>query len=79
MTNLDGADLIGYAASALVVLALTRSSVVKLRILSLLGSVCFVTYGLMIGSIPILITNGCIAAINLWFLRKEFAGGTGRG
>ena len=79
MGNIDGTELVGYLASALVVLALTRTSVVRLRILSLLGSLAFIGYGSLIGSVPILITNTCIALINLWFLRKEFVGGVGGG
>jgi hypothetical protein len=68
---LDGTELIGYAASALVVLSLAMRSVVRLRIISLVGSVTFVVYGAMIESIPIIITNSAIAVINVWYLRKE--------
>lgn len=79
MVGIAGTEVVGYVASALVVLALTRTSVVRLRILSLLGSLAFITYGALISSIPILITNTCIALINIWFLRKEFVGGAGGG
>ena len=34
---------------------------------------------LLIDSVPIMITNGAIAAINVWFLRKEFASGQPNG
>lgn len=71
----DPTELVGYLASALVVLALTRTSVVRLRLMSLLGSLAFVAYGSLIGSVPILVTNTCIAVINMWFLRKEFIAG----
>ncbi|MGA9279220.1 hypothetical protein [Ilumatobacter sp.] len=69
---IDGTEVVGYVASALVVLALTMRSIVRLRILSLCGSITFFIYGTLIESIPIMITNGCIAAINLWYLRREF-------
>lgn len=68
----DTTELIGYGASALVVLALTMRSIVRLRILSLAGSVTFFVYAVLIESVPIMITNACIAAINLWYLRGEF-------
>jgi Acetyltransferase (GNAT) family len=68
----DGTEVIGYAASALVVLSLTMRSILKLRLISLCGSVTFLVYGILIESTPIIITNLCIAAINVWFLRKEF-------
>lgn len=75
----DGTELVGYAASALVVASLAMTSVVRLRILSLVGSVTFVVYGALIGSVPIMVTNAAIAALNVWFLRKEFGSGTSGG
>jgi hypothetical protein len=68
-------ELIGYVASALVVTSLTMRSVVRLRTISLVGSSTFVVYGLLIGSIPIVATNASIAAINVWFLRRELGPG----
>ena len=73
--ELNGVELVGYLASALVVLSLTMTSVVRLRMVSLCGSITFFVYGTMIDSVPIMITNGSIAVINVWFLRKEFASG----
>jgi len=73
--ELSGVELVGYLASALVVLSLTMTSVVRLRMVSLCGSITFFVYSTMIESVPIMITNGSIAVINVWFLRKEFASG----
>lgn len=67
-------ELIGYLASALVVASLAMTSVVRLRMLSLAGSVTFVVYGTLIGSIPIILTNASIAVLNVWFLSKELGG-----
>ena len=67
-------EVIGYAASALVVLSLAMTSVVRLRIISLVGSVVFVVYAVLIESVPIVITNVAIACLNLWFLRNELGG-----
>lgn len=78
MFELNGVELVGYVASALVVLSLTMTSVVRLRMVSLCGSLTFFFYGVLIESVPIIITNSSIAVINVWFLRKEFAlGGPG--
>lgn len=66
-------ELIGYLASALVVVSLSMTSVVKLRIISMLGSLAFLGYGFLLGSIPLLITNAAIVLLNAWFLRKELA------
>lgn len=64
----------GYVASALVVLSLAMRSVVRLRLISLTGSVVFVVYGVLIDSVPIIVTNTAIAAINVWYLRSELGG-----
>jgi hypothetical protein len=66
-------ELIGYLASALVVASLAMTSVVRLRVVSLIGSLVFVGYGALLPSIPLIITNTAVAGINVWFLRAEFA------
>jgi hypothetical protein len=71
---MDTTELVGYVASALVVLSLAMTSVVRLRVISLVGSAVFVTYGVLIESVPIVITNIAIAIINVWFLRNELGG-----
>ena len=67
-------ELVGYLASALVVTSLAMTSVVRLRMFSLAGSLTFATYGLLISSVPILITNVSIACLNIWFLSRELGG-----
>ncbi|HSJ70297.1 MAG TPA: hypothetical protein VLA29_01490 [Acidimicrobiia bacterium] len=64
-------ELIGYAGSLLVVVSLAMSSVIRLRVVNLAGSLVFGVYGLLIGSIPILITNVVIAFLNVWYLTRE--------
>lgn len=75
MFELSGAEIVGYVASALVVLSLSMTSVVRLRMISLAGSLTFVVYGLLIGAPPLVIANTTIACLNIWFLRKELGGG----
>jgi hypothetical protein len=64
-------EMLGYLASTFVVVSLAMSSVVRLRIISLVGSTLFLAYGVLIGSVPIVITNLAIACINVWYLRLE--------
>lgn len=71
MFQFDAVEIVGYVASALVVASLAMTSVVRLRTISLAGSVTFVVYGVCIGSVPILLTNASIAVLNVWFLRTE--------
>lgn len=72
MLAVASTEIVGYGASALVVLSLTMKSLLRLRLISLCGSASFLIYGFLIDSTPIILTNVCIAAINVWFLRKEF-------
>ena len=72
--NFSSTELVGYAASALVVMSLAMTSVVRLRAISLVGSLTFVVYGALIESVPIVATNAAIAVLNVWFLRAELGG-----
>jgi len=64
-------ELVGYTASLLVVVSLAMSSIIKLRVINLVGAVAFALYGVLIGSVPIMLTNVIIAGIDIWFLRRE--------
>lgn len=66
-------DAVGYLASALIVASLAMRSLVKLRTISLIGSLVFVAYGLIIGAWPVVITNGIVAVINIVHLRRELS------
>jgi len=63
-------ELIGYVASALIVISITQKSILRLRVIGLTGSATFLTYGLLIGAFPIVLVNIAAASIHLWFLRK---------
>jgi hypothetical protein len=63
-------EAVGYLASALIVLSIIQTSILRLRLLSFAGSVAFVAYGIAIGAYPIAVVNAVTAAINGWHLRK---------
>ncbi|MFP4362543.1 MAG: YgjV family protein [Spirochaetia bacterium] len=65
-------EIIGYIASFFVAISLLMVSIVKLRVLNLVGSLTFVIYGVFIGSIPLIITNGFICAVNVFYLLRMF-------
>jgi len=65
-------ELLGYLASALIVIALTMSKIVKLRIINMIGAGAFSLYGILIGSIPVALMNGIIVIINIYHLYKIF-------
>lgn len=63
-------ELIGYFASFMVAISLLMVSFMKLRLLNLVGAAAFVTYGLLINSIPIVAANLFIAMINIYHLAR---------
>ena len=63
-------ELIGYVASALIVLSLLMSSVFRLRVINLVGAAVFTAYGALIGSIPVVLTNGAIVLIDIYYLGR---------
>ncbi|HEX8692017.1 MAG TPA: hypothetical protein VF746_06340 [Longimicrobium sp.] len=66
-------ELVGYAASGLVAVSLTMSSILKLRVINLVGSLAFAVYGALIHSYPVAAMNLFIVGINLYYLRQMLA------
>ncbi len=64
------AELVGYAGSALIVISLTMTSVLRLRIVGLAGAAVFAAYGGLIGSVPVIATNVIILGVHIFFLRE---------
>ena len=65
-------EAIGYLGSALVLVSMLMTSVVRLRIINLIGSVIFAGYALAIRSYPTAIMNICLAGINIYHLVRIF-------
>ena len=63
-------EIVGYVGSALVLISFLMSSVIKLRIVNLIGSLIFAIYALIIKSYPTAIMNICLVCINLYYLWK---------
>ncbi len=71
-------EIIGYVASGLVVLSLTMRSLLRLRLINLVGAAVFTVYGVLIDAPPVWIVNGAIVVIDAWELRRMFASGPER-
>ncbi|AUI87839.1 hypothetical protein BS333_15710 [Vibrio azureus] len=68
--EINAVEILGYAASIMVAISLTMKDIIKLRILNFIGCALFTAYGLMIDSWPVVITNGFIACVNVYFLAR---------
>ena len=63
-------ELFGYLGSALVVISMLMSSVIKLRVINTIGSVISGAYALIIGSFPLALMNFCLIIINVYNLYR---------
>lgn len=63
-------EMIGYLGSALVVVSMLMSSVIKLRVINTIGSGIFAAYALMIHSYPTALMNAFLVGINIYNLVK---------
>lgn len=64
-------EIVGYIASAVVLISFLMKNIVKLRIINTIGCLIFIAYGVLLNfSIPIIITNSVIVGINVYFLVK---------
>jgi hypothetical protein len=64
--------LIGYAGSLLVIVSLSMTSVLKLRLVGLVGALTFLVYGVLIGATPVVVTNIVIIGIHGFYLYKAW-------
>ncbi len=63
-------ELLGYIASFIILVSLTMKSIVKLRWINAAGSVLFVIFALMTRSLPTVVMNLGIIAIDLWYISR---------
>lgn len=66
-------EVVGYIASVLVAVSLMMTSIIKLRIINLLGAICFVVYGMLISAYPVALVNFIIVIINIVNLKKIYS------
>ncbi len=65
-------ELLGYVAMVLVAGSFLLKDVIKLRIVNAVGAVCFVIYGLLIGSFPVTGLNIFVVCVNGYYIWKGF-------
>ena len=59
-------ELVGYLGSALIAVSLMMSSVLRLRVINMIGGATFSLYGLLIGAYPVAVLNGFIVLVNAY-------------
>ncbi|WP_171037104.1 YgjV family protein [Maribacter algarum] len=66
--NINPTEIVGYLASLFVLLSFFNKDIRKLRIINSIGCALFVAYGVMLPSIPVIITNVAILLVNGYYL-----------
>ncbi len=70
---MDYIQIIGYAASVIIAISMTMSSIVKFRWVNLIGAISFLIYGLLFNSIPIVILNVFIILTDIYYLYRIYS------
>ncbi len=63
-------EILGYVGTGLILVSMLMTSVVRLRVINLIGSGLFAVYAVLIQSYPTAILNACLVAINVYQLLK---------
>jgi len=73
LNSINWVEWFGYCASLVVLISLTMSSIIKLRVINFIGCLLFAGFAYVIDSWPTLIMNLGIAAINVYFVYRIYA------
>ena len=65
-------EIIGYAGSVLIAVSLMMKSMVRLRWINLFGASTFATYGYIIDAYPVLMLNGFITVVDIFYLLQMY-------
>jgi hypothetical protein len=63
-------DILGYIASLVILIGFIFNKAVHIRIFSIIGSILFTIYAIMLNNNPIMILNCAIIIINLYQIKK---------
>ena len=58
----------------MIVVSLLMKSILRLRVINLIGAIIFTIYGLLIKSYPVAASNGAIILIDLYYLYQMWKG-----
>jgi uncharacterized protein with PQ loop repeat len=64
-------EYVGYAASIAVLISFLMKKMKPLRMVNIIGCGLFVAYGVLLHSIPVIITNAAICLVHVYYLSKK--------
>lgn len=65
-------ELFGYLGSLLIILSMMFTSINKLRIINIIGSIISLTYSIIVDAWPIVILNASLITINMYHLIRYY-------
>jgi hypothetical protein len=65
-------QVLGYVASAVIVLSLTMTSLLRLRLIGVVGATLFAIYGVLVQAWPVVATNVVILGLHAYFLWRAW-------
>lgn len=68
---MNATEILGYVAMILVAGSFLLKDVVKLRLVNSCGAACFVVYGWLIGSLPVVGLNVFVVCVNAYYIIKS--------
>lgn len=63
-------EILGTLASVIILISFMMKDVVKIRLINILGSICFIIYGFFISSFSVLLLNGILILVHIYYLRE---------
>jgi len=63
---------IGYVGSGIIALSMTMNSILKFRWINLVGATIFSLYGFLIDAYPVMILNGFILSVDIFYLIRIY-------
>lgn len=63
-------ELIGLVSTLFVLISFLFDDIMLIRILNMVGSILFVVYGILSGSLSVWILNGCLVFVHLYYIIK---------
>ena len=67
-SKMNYTEWIGYLASLGVLVSFFMKDIKKLRMVNSIGCALFAIYGILLSSIPVIITNLAILGVNIYYL-----------
>lgn len=65
-------EVFGYIGTALVIISMLMSSMVKLRIINMCGSLISMIYSIIVQAYPVALLNFCLIIVNMTHLIRRF-------